>query len=159
MCCSVGLFSALRVLHPVQDFIALVDSRPSLLLARNTHCVVEVADDRSILELELGREIKLGGHAAEGPGGDRAARSGSAVVSVRASFGRSRQSRVLSSGANEDGRRSGLSSGAAEVEDSYRFAAFSHEFRNLRKSSRVSLSAASCARAAHSAAFCLQYPI
>src|SRR5215471_17880122 len=42
---------------------------------------------------------------------------------------------------------------------SYRFAAFSHEFRNLRKSSRVSLSAASCARAAHSAAFCLQYPV
>src|SRR6516225_8087790 len=85
--------------------------------------------------------------------------SRSAVVSVRASFGRSCQSRVLSSGANEDGRCCGLSSGVTAVEDSYRFAAFSHEFRNLRKSSRVSLSAASCARAAHSAAFWRQYPI
>ena len=89
----------------------------------------------------------------------QAAPSRSAVVSVRASFGRSCQSRALSSGANEDGHRSGLSSGAAAAEDSYRFAAFNHEFRNLRKSSRVSLSVASCARAAHSAAFCLQYPI
>src|SRR5262249_40895991 len=121
-----------------------------------------------ILEMQLRREVKLNRHAAETPGCaggsrenrcDQAAPSRSAVVSVRASFGRSRQSRALSSGVNEDGRRSGLSSGAAAPEDSYRFAAFSHEFRNLRKSSRVSLSAASCARAAHSAAFCLQYPI
>jgi hypothetical protein len=66
---------------------------------------------------------------------------------------------VRRSGANEDGRRSGLSSGAAAADDSYRFAALSHESRNLRKSSRVSLSAASCARAAHSAACCRQYPI
>ena len=90
---------------------------------------------------------------------DQQAPSRSAVVCVRASFRLSCQSRALGVGANEDGPRSGLSSGAAAAEDSYRFAAFSHEFRNLRKSSRVSLSAACCARAAHSAAFCRQYPI
>ena len=90
---------------------------------------------------------------------DQDAPSRSAVVSVRASFGRERQSCVLGSGANEGGRRCGISPGAAGAEDSYRSAALSHEFRNLRKSSRVSLSTASCARAAHSAAFCLQYPI
>jgi hypothetical protein len=90
---------------------------------------------------------------------DQAAPSRSAVVSVRASFGRERQSGLLGSGANEDGRRSGLSSGAVAAEDSYRFAALSHESRNLRKSARVSLSVASSARAAHSDAFCRQYPI
>ena len=90
---------------------------------------------------------------------DQQAPSRSAVVSVRASFPLSCQSRALGVGANDDGRRSGLSSRAAGAEDSYRFAALSHEFRNLRKSSRVSLSAASSARAAHSAAFCRQYPI
>ena len=80
-------------------------------------------------------------------------------MSVRASFRLSCQSRALGVGANEDGPRSGLSSGAAAAEDSYRLAALSHESRNLTKSSRVSLSVASCARAAHSAAFCRQYPI
>src|SRR5262249_49249312 len=60
-------------------------------------------------------------------------------------------------GANEDGGHSVVSPAAAE--DSYRLAALSHESRNLRKSARVSLSVASCARAAHSAAFCRQYPI
>jgi hypothetical protein len=80
-------------------------------------------------------------------------------VSVRASFGRERQSWVLGSGGNEDGRRAGLSSGAVAAEDSYRFAALSQESRNLTKSARVSLSVASSARAAHSAAFCRQYPI
>ena len=85
--------------------------------------------------------------------------SRSAVVSVRASFGLSRQSRALGAGANEDGGHSVVSPAAAAAEDSYRLAALSHESRNLRKSSRVSLSVASCARAAHSAAFCRQYPI
>src|SRR5215813_2031881 len=89
---------------------------------------------------------------------DQAPPSRSAVVSVRASFGLSRQSRARGVGAN-DGWRSALSSAAAADADSYRFAALSHESRNLRKSARVSLSAASCARAAHSAAFCRQYPI
>src|SRR5215831_9761657 len=84
--------------------------------------------------------------------------SRSAVVSVRASFGLSRQSRARGVDAN-DGWRSALSSAAAADADSYRFAALSHESRNLRKSARVSLSVASCARAAHSAAFCRQYPI
>src|SRR5262249_61858301 len=90
--------------------------------------------------------------------GDRPARSRSAVVSVRASFGLSRQSRARGVGA-KDGWRSALSSAAAADADSYRLAALSHESRNFRKSARVSLSAASCARAAHSAALCRQYPI
>src|SRR5262245_45618489 len=90
--------------------------------------------------------------------GDQAPPSRSAVVSVRASFGLSRQSRARGVGAN-DGWRSALSSVPAADADSYRLAALSHESRNLRKSARVSLSAASCARAAHSAAFCRQYPI
>src|SRR5215467_10802572 len=89
---------------------------------------------------------------------DQPAPSRSAVVSVRASFGLSRQSRALGAGANEDGGRSVVSPAAA-AEDSYRLAALSHESRNLRKSARVSLSVASCARAAHSAAFCRQYPM
>jgi hypothetical protein len=66
---------------------------------------------------------------------------------------------VLGSGVSGDGRHCGVWSGAGAGEDSYRFAALSHESRNLRKSARVSLSAASCARAAHSAAFCRKYPI
>src|SRR5262245_65128473 len=100
------------------------------------------------------RKFKL----SSGPS-DQPAPSRSAVVSVRASFGLSRQSRALGAGANEDGRRSVVSPAAAAAEDSYRLAALSHESRNLRKSSRVSLSVASCARAAHSAAFCRPYPL
>ena len=68
MRCSVGLFSALRLLHPVQDFIALVDSRSSLLLARKARLIVEVADDPPILEMQLRREMKLNRYAAETPG-------------------------------------------------------------------------------------------
>jgi hypothetical protein len=71
-------------------------------------------------------------------------------------LGRQRQSCALRSGANDAGRGCAASLGDRE---SYRFAARSQEFRNLMKSSRVSLSVASCARAAHSAAFCRQYPI
>src|SRR5262249_30539272 len=100
------------------------------------------------------RKFKL----SSGPS-DQPAPSRSAVVSVRASFGLSRQSRALGADANEDGGRSVGSPAAAAAEDSYRLAALSHESRNLRKSARVSLSVASCARAAHSAAFCRQYPI
>jgi hypothetical protein len=51
----------------VQDFIALVDSRSSLLLARKARGIVEVADDPPILEMQLRREIKLNRHAAETP--------------------------------------------------------------------------------------------
>ena len=50
MRCRVSLFSALRLLHLVQDFIALVDSRSSLLLACKARRVVEIADDPPILE-------------------------------------------------------------------------------------------------------------
>src|SRR5262249_2560496 len=62
---GVGLFSALRVLHLVQDFIALVDPRSNLLLARKARRVVEVADDSTILEMQFRRKIKLNRHAAE----------------------------------------------------------------------------------------------
>jgi len=89
---------------------------------------------------------------------DQQAPSRSAVVSIRASLGRQRHSRAPGSGA-DDGWRSAVSPGAAAGNDSYRLAALSHESRNLRKSWRVSLSAACSARAAHSAAFCRQYPI
>ena len=89
---------------------------------------------------------------------DQQAPSRSAVVSIRASLGRQRHWRAPGSGPNE-GWRSAVSPGAVEGRDSYRCAALSHESRNLRKSARVSLSAASCARAAHSAAFCRQYSI
>src|SRR5262249_849762 len=100
MCCSVRLFSALRVLHPVQDFMGWGESRASFLLAGKARRMVEVADDPPILEMQLRREMKLNRHAAETPGCaggsrenqcDQAAPSRSAVVSVRASFGRSRQ--------------------------------------------------------------------
>jgi len=66
---------------------------------------------------------------------------------------------IVSTGVGRERRPPSLRTGAAVGEDSYRLAALSHESRNLRKSSRVSLSVASCARAAHSAAFCRQYPI
>jgi hypothetical protein len=66
---------------------------------------------------------------------------------------------VLGSDLNEDGCTSAVLPGPGAGKDSYRFAALSHESRNLRKSARVSLSAASSARDAHSAAFCRQYPI
>ena len=68
------LFSALRLLHPVQDFIALVDSWSSLLLARKVRRIVEVADDPTILEMQFRREIKLNRHAAETPGRARGSR-------------------------------------------------------------------------------------
>jgi hypothetical protein len=60
----MGLFFALRELDLMQDFIALIDSGSEFLLARKAHGVVEVAYDASILEMQLGREIKLSRHAA-----------------------------------------------------------------------------------------------
>src|SRR5262245_47663899 len=119
-----------------------------------TRAVSRLTDSAAPKLLEGGaRKFKLR------PVQDQAPPSRSAVVSVRASFGRQRQSRVLGSGVNGGGRHCGVWSEAAAGRDSYRFAALSHEFRNLRKSVRVSLSAACSARAAHSAAFCRQYPI
>jgi hypothetical protein len=90
---------------------------------------------------------------------DQAAPSRSAGIIAGASVGRARHVAVPSSGASEGGRRSAVSLAGAGHEDSYRLAALIQELRNLTKSSRVSLSAASSARAAHSAAFCQQYPI
>jgi hypothetical protein len=37
----------------VQDFVALVDSWPNLLLAPKARCVVEITDDAPILEMQL----------------------------------------------------------------------------------------------------------
>jgi hypothetical protein len=41
----MGLFIALGTLYPVQDFIALVHSRSSLLLASKADRILEIADD------------------------------------------------------------------------------------------------------------------
>jgi hypothetical protein len=54
----MGLFVALRTLYPMQNFIALVDSWPRLLLASRADRVVEVADDAPIPEMQLRRAIK-----------------------------------------------------------------------------------------------------
>src|SRR5215471_15397873 len=67
-------------LNPVQNFIALVDSRSNLLLARKAHRVVKVADDPPILEMQLRREIKLNRHAAETPGCTRSSREKSPTL-------------------------------------------------------------------------------
>src|SRR5262249_56389858 len=77
---AVALFWALRVLNPVQNFIALVDSRSSLLFARKAHRVVEVADDPTILEVQFRREIKRNRHAAETPGCTRGSREKSPTL-------------------------------------------------------------------------------
>jgi hypothetical protein len=67
--CSRGAFVALRALYPVQNFVALVDSWSSLLLASKADPVVEVADDAPIpAEMELWREIKLNRHARKRQG-------------------------------------------------------------------------------------------
>src|SRR4051812_32987790 len=65
MCCSMGLFLALRAFDPVQDFVSLIDSWPNLLFTSKASRVVEVADDASIFEMQLRREIKLGRHTSE----------------------------------------------------------------------------------------------
>jgi hypothetical protein len=59
------LFFAVGVLDLMQDFIALIDAGSNFLLAREAHGVVEVTDDAPILEMQLGREIKLDRHAVE----------------------------------------------------------------------------------------------
>jgi hypothetical protein len=40
MCGRVRFFLARRALHGVQDFVALIDTRPNLLLARKADRVV-----------------------------------------------------------------------------------------------------------------------
>jgi hypothetical protein len=64
----MGLFVALRALHFVQNLVALIDPRSSLLLAGKGRSIVEVADDAPILEMQFRREIKLSCHDAETPG-------------------------------------------------------------------------------------------
>src|ERR1700716_2423095 len=58
-------FLAVCALNLVQDLVTLVDSWSTLLLASEARRVLEVADDAPILEMQLGREIKLDGHTAE----------------------------------------------------------------------------------------------
>ncbi len=50
----MGLFVALRGLYLAQNFVALVDSWSSLLLASKADRVVEVADDAPILRWSSG---------------------------------------------------------------------------------------------------------
>jgi hypothetical protein len=65
----MGLFLALCAFHLVQDFVALIDAWPNLLLAGKARRVVEVADDAPIFEKRFRREIKLGRHTSETPSG------------------------------------------------------------------------------------------
>src|SRR5262245_9135463 len=65
VCCSMGLFIALRAFHLVQHFVALVDPGSSLLLASKGRRVVEVTDDAPILEMEFWREKSLRKEAVE----------------------------------------------------------------------------------------------
>src|SRR5262249_5121673 len=51
-------FFAPCALHLMQNFVTLIDSWSG---------VVNVADDASVLKMELGREIEVGRHAAETP--------------------------------------------------------------------------------------------
>src|SRR5262249_37423283 len=60
-------FFAPCALHLMQNFVTLIDSWSGLLFAGKVHSVVNVADDASVLKMELGREIELGRHAAETP--------------------------------------------------------------------------------------------
>jgi hypothetical protein len=50
----MGLFVALGALYPVQDFIALVHSRSSLLLVSKADRVLEIADDAPSLRWSSG---------------------------------------------------------------------------------------------------------
>ena len=61
----MSVFFALSAFHFVQDFVSLVDPRSNLLFTSKTRSVVEIADDASILEMQLRREVKLGRHTAE----------------------------------------------------------------------------------------------
>jgi hypothetical protein len=54
VCCSMGVFRALRAFHSVQDFVALVDSRSNLLLASKVRRVVEIANERPSLRCSSG---------------------------------------------------------------------------------------------------------
>ena len=61
----MSLFFALSAFHFVQDFVSLVDPRSNLLFTSKTRSVVEIADDASILEMQLRREIELNCHTAK----------------------------------------------------------------------------------------------
>jgi hypothetical protein len=61
----MGLFVALSTLHFVQNFVALIDSRSSLLFASKRLRVFEIPNDPPILEMQFWRKIKLGRYGAE----------------------------------------------------------------------------------------------
>ena len=61
----MSVFFALSAFHFVQDFVSLVDPRSNLLFTSKTRSVVEIADDASILEMQLRREIELNRHTAK----------------------------------------------------------------------------------------------
>lgn len=60
-------FFALCALHLMQNFVTLIDPRSGLLFARKIQCVVNIADDAAVFEMELRREINLSRHGAETP--------------------------------------------------------------------------------------------
>ena len=64
-------FCALCALQLVQDFITLVDPWSGLLLASKAQCIYNIANDASVFEMELRREMKRSCHAEETPSGAR----------------------------------------------------------------------------------------
>jgi hypothetical protein len=65
VCRSMGLFVAFGALHFVQNLIALIDSRSSLLFSSKGLSVFKIADDTTILEMQFWRKMKIGRHSAE----------------------------------------------------------------------------------------------
>src|SRR5262245_13214972 len=67
---SVRLLHAPRALEGVQHFVAPIHPGASLLLTRECHRILDVANDASVHEVELGREVELDRHAITnwGPG-------------------------------------------------------------------------------------------
>jgi hypothetical protein len=65
---SVRLFFILCAFHFVEDLVALIDAGSGLLLARKALRVFEMADDPTVPEMQLRREMELDRHAAETAG-------------------------------------------------------------------------------------------
>src|SRR5262249_32350985 len=63
----MGFFFALRTLHLVQNFVALIDSRSCLLLASKAQRIFHIAYDPPVFKTQFRREIKLGCHGAGTP--------------------------------------------------------------------------------------------
>jgi hypothetical protein len=76
---GVCLLARGGALHGMQDLVALIDAGTQLLLAREADGVVEMANDASVLEVQLRREVKCEchggitgvGHVGSGASGRR----------------------------------------------------------------------------------------